>query len=144
MRPRFWSLSARLSVGTLLGVLTWGLLAPAAVRASCGDYVTVPSQHAPQSTPRPPVAHPEAPPARPVPPLPEDDLPRPCPGPGCSAPAAPEPTTAPAPVRSTDDWPAATWGVQISPEAPLGKLDEPGRSPGKRRPTAVYRPPRLA
>src|SRR5439155_11806274 len=146
MRLRSWSLSARLTAGTLLGVLTWGLFAPAAARASCGDYVTRQPQHdsPPHTAPQSPAPQTESPSDRPAPPSPGDDLPRPCPGPDCSAPTAPEPSTTPAPVRSTDDWPVPTWGAPINPEIAVDALRESGRAPRARRPSTVYRPPRFS
>jgi hypothetical protein len=145
MRPRSWSLSAHLTAGTLLGVLAWGLLAPAPARASCGDYVTMQPQHgsppytAPQhSTPG------DTRPVSPVPPPPADDLPQPCPGPSCSTPTAPEPATAPAPVRPSEDWAVPAWALQITPPIPGDALREPARAPRARRPSTVYRPPRFS
>jgi hypothetical protein len=158
MRPWPRSSATRIGTGALLGALAWALFAPAPVRASCGDYVTMRPQHsstqqAPSQHPSPPAAsqtEPDWPPIShavlPCPPCresaPPDGLPLPCRGPGCSAPTTPDSSTALAPVPHPDDWSVPARAICFAPPVPVDSFADTGCGHLVRQPSAVYHPPR--
>ncbi len=142
MRPRSWSPSARRMVGMLFGIFAWGVLAPAPARASCGDYVTMRSQHT--STQANPSSAATTVPGKPTAAPRPWRLPAPCSNPDCSVPQDPGPVTVPASVRALEDWAVASADYQIIRSFLVGPLPMTGSAPSGRRPDTVYRPPRTA
>jgi hypothetical protein len=155
MKPWITSPLVYIRLGTVLAVLGWGLCAPAGVRATCGDYLTM-NQRSPVSQhnnslkrslrldalDRSSVSQPNTHGA-----IPASKLPGPCNGPGCSAPTGPtEPITAPVPVpvKSLDDWAIQAMAFQLV-SSPAHRLCGYFREePAAYHPSKIYHPPRFA
>jgi len=134
MRLPTRSVWIRFFAGALLGLLAMSLLAPGAVHASCGDYLTGNAHQAMPTTIG------TAPNSTPVIPAPH----RPCSGPNCSGrdSTPPLPPPAPAPVAG-DDWGCAAL-VPLSqvPRFASWLLDSSTSLPVRRK-SSIYHPPRL-
>src|SRR5258708_3767188 len=113
-----------LGAGSLLSILVGVLIAPSAVHASCGDYVSVGSHGKNEIKPGPPEVQPDSTP-RP--------LHLPCRGPGCSRREAPPP--APTPTVTTplqEQWALSLVSMTKLRLGPLEGWHE-NSLPGRRR-----------
>jgi hypothetical protein len=133
MTARTGRLLARLAAGVALPLLAGALLAPAAARASCGEYVVMGPHHT-APAPSQPNLHPEPGGSAPGP--------APCSGPTCSR-GHPLPVL---PLSSAPDG-AEHWAwllVEVAVTGPTLRSSLPDGGGGRRvsRGSRVYHPPR--
>jgi hypothetical protein len=125
----------RLLAGVVLPLLVIVLAAPAAARASCGDYVVLGSRS----------AHSEmATGTQPGESLPAVPVPKPCSGPGCNR-GTPLPLPAPSTISSVqaEDWLCLPDRLRPTDPQLVTFLMDPPAPSSEGRNLSIYHPPRL-
>jgi hypothetical protein len=143
-----WARTAamRIAAGMVLAIFVWGFVAPPSASASCGDYVVMAPQHAPESPswPQTPLTSFSLtlvlPPCACLPAIPRDRLPAPCPG--CSAPTPSDSAAVPVTVQPIDHGAIPSSAVALPAGDPSSWLPDYPSAPSSCLLFGIFRPPR--